>query len=92
MNIIHVSKINDLLSRNYEVIFVFYSEEALDALLIALHNNGVTCCDNISRITYDPGQYSIPRAIRVNKGRATTGSIGFYTDHWPSTKQYRVVL
>jgi hypothetical protein len=94
MNIIHVSKVGDILSTHYEVIFTFHSEETLDALLIALHDNGVIWNNDrfIERDTYDPLSHSLPRAIRIDNGRASTGSIETYRNNWRHIRQYRVVL
>jgi hypothetical protein len=94
MNIIHASKVGSILQANYEVIFAFHSEETLDALIAALHNNGIKWADDkvMTRENYDPLNHSLPRAIRIDNGRASTGSIETYRDNWRHLKQYRVVL
>lgn len=92
MNIIHTSKIPELVNTTGNHIFIYYSRDARDELLKVLDTAG--CKWTSGRSMLDdvnmPSYY--PRGIRTYDKDAWFGSLEHYTDGYDKNELHRVVL
>jgi hypothetical protein len=92
MNIIHTSKIPELVNTPGDHIFIYHSRDARDELLRVLDAAGCKWSSGRDVLNHGHIPNYYPRGMRTYEKTTWFGSLEYYIDEYDESKLHRVVL